>query len=147
MVQKQGDTSWLARMNRVINSSPCRRAEFQQPLFSATDTPAALVHEHCLLSNNPRVASCFAGQLRGGCPCTLLGQPRERLLLQVTPVCTNPLKTQIRLRLGDRPCAGASSFQPGSLGDVPRVYTLSWAQRDATAAKELRFSKQERGFL
>lgn len=46
-------------MNRVINSSPCRRAEFQQPLFGATDTSAALVHENCLVSNSPRVPSCF----------------------------------------------------------------------------------------
>lgn len=124
----------LGRMNRVINSSPCRRADSNSLCSSATDTPAALVQQSCLQHlQQPRGRFLLfweAGRrMPAGSSCSVTNQgggfsPEKEPC--VTPACANPPtrgRDQAQAALlsqRQRPPgrAGAGSFQPASLGDV-----------------------------
>lgn len=152
----------LGRMNRVINSSPCRRADSNSLCSSATDTPAALVHQSCLQHlQQPRgrflLFWAAARRMPAGSSCSLTNQgggfsPEKEPC--VTPACANPPPEEgIRLRL--RCCHRdnalravlelAPSNQPAWVTSL--LVHLILGTDNITTVKELRFGEQEPDFL
>lgn len=152
-------------MNRVINSSPCRRADSNSLCSSATDTPAALVHKSCLQPlQQPQgrfLLFWAAGRrmpaLSPGSSCSLTNQggcfssEKEPC---VPPACPNPPRGRDQAQaslLSQRKRPPGPDLELAPSNQPARVTSLFvhliLGTDNITIVKELRFAEQEPDFL